>query len=549
MELTSKKRLINKGLPGFFGGKFGNKTGIVGIAPGMGGSIYPSQGVGSDDYIGRVRPLQDVGSITNSEGGKTTDDGGSKSKPDYSGIVPKAIGFAGSLVNAATPMFDTNDLIAGAQTSTGNIGGITYSKKLGVDSSVTDQQNAKRISDIFNSAASGSSLGSGLFKAKKGKLPKFFIGGALLGAGIGAIGGGLLGTIAQGKEDEAIRNANSIMSRQNDFNKNGAMSTLLQQRYALDNIDPRDQPYRNYKCGKLPGFVDGKRVQSANGLINADQNSWVDGDELIVNTITGATHRVPSSRYTDSYPAHLNEEDLVIPARVAKKMKGFKNGKLPKFYGGNGFVDNTDNAIVRSLGMINGLGQAWMAANSPVKTPNTYVPNTFGRQAANTMAGLRVSDYPILPELYNQYAKGMYAISNSGGLSGGQRALARLAALNNLQNNFAKLQQANQIQNNQYKQNYADFIAKLGAQEASDKMNALRWDLDYYSKAHAAKQKGIQTGLAAAQNNLEQYYKDKIKGDQFNSVYGLYMADQKARQEEIAAMNEYNKLLSKIKQA
>lgn len=57
MELTSKKRLINKGLPGFFGGKFGNKVGIVGIAPGMGGSIYPSQGVGSDDYIGRVRPL------------------------------------------------------------------------------------------------------------------------------------------------------------------------------------------------------------------------------------------------------------------------------------------------------------------------------------------------------------------------------------------------------------------------------------------------------------------------------------------------------------
>jgi hypothetical protein len=35
----------------------------------------------------------------------------------------------------------------------------------------------------------------------------------LLGAGIGAIGGSLLGTIAQDKEDEAIRNANSIMGR------------------------------------------------------------------------------------------------------------------------------------------------------------------------------------------------------------------------------------------------------------------------------------------------------------------------------------------------
>jgi len=185
--------------------------------------------------------------------------------------------------------------------------------------------------------------------------------------------------------------------------------------------------------------------------------------------------------------------------------------------------------------MINGLGQAWVAANSPVKTPNTYVPNTFGRWSANTMAGLRVSDYPILPELYNQYAKGMYAISNSGGLSGGQRALARLAALNNMQYNFDKMQQANQIQNNQYKQNYADFIYRLGAQEASDKMNALRWDLDYFSKAHAAKQKGIQTGLATAQTNLEQYYKDKIKGNQYNNMLALYR--QQLDNDKLAILN------------
>ena len=88
MELTSKKRLINayknNQLPRFFGGKFGNKAGIVGIAPGMGGSIYPSQGIASGDYTGHGMPLQNVGSITNSKGGKTTtDDGGSKSKTDY----------------------------------------------------------------------------------------------------------------------------------------------------------------------------------------------------------------------------------------------------------------------------------------------------------------------------------------------------------------------------------------------------------------------------------------------------------------------------------
>jgi hypothetical protein len=53
-------------------------------------------------------------------------------------MLTDSVGILGSAINAATPMFDTNELIAGAQTSTGNVGGITYSKKLGVDSSITD---------------------------------------------------------------------------------------------------------------------------------------------------------------------------------------------------------------------------------------------------------------------------------------------------------------------------------------------------------------------------------------------------------------------------
>jgi len=61
-----------------------------------------------------------------------------KPKTNYSNMLTDSVGILGSAINAATPMFDTNELIAGAQTSIGNVGGITYSKKLGVDSSITD---------------------------------------------------------------------------------------------------------------------------------------------------------------------------------------------------------------------------------------------------------------------------------------------------------------------------------------------------------------------------------------------------------------------------
>jgi hypothetical protein len=66
-------------------------------------------------------------------------------------------------------------------------------------------------------------------------------------------------------------------------------------------------------------------------------------------------------------------------------------------------------------------------------------------------------------------------------------------------------------------------------------MNALRWDLDYFSKAHAAKQKGIQTGLDVAQTNLEQYYKDSVKGNQYNYMLNLYR--QKLDNDKLAILN------------
>lgn len=87
--------------------------------------------------------------------------------------------------------------------------------------------------------------------------------------------------------------------------------------------------------------------------------------------------------------------------------------------------------------------------------------------------------------------------------------------------------------NNQYKASYADYISKLGAQEAADRMKASQFDLDYYSKAHAARQNGIQMGYANMMNALASGYKNQFKLDQFYDTMDLYRDDQKRNWAEI----------------
>lgn len=116
----------------------------------------------------------------------------------------------------------------------------------------------------------------------------------------------------------------------------------------------------------------------------------------------------------------------------------------------------------------------------------------------------------------------MAAIDRSGGLSGGQRALARMAAMNNTQLNTAKMLAAVQDQNNAYRAQAAQAALNAGSQTAQRRMAAKQFDLDYYSKAHAAQQQGKQMGMYNALNALQQYYANDFKRRQFNDTMNLY---------------------------
>lgn len=576
MELKNKKYINNTGrLPGF---EHGAPT-----SP----RLMMKQGLGNNSFIG-----SDFDNAINRDSGILTYDDPYKLnpnlKPGYQKDpyipqkktinveqqLPEMLSFATTAINNASPGFDHNDLIAATGNSYGNVRGVKYARRTGIESAIDDaesQLQSRQLSNIVSLIGQGANIGSKLmgsgsgsnFKFKNGKLPGFSFGGALIGGGAGLIAGALTSAISASKADSEERMMRDILNREDIFNRNGALSTVMQQDDLLARGNQEQYKIR-YKNGKCPKYSNGAEVHTSHGVTNTDnipQNSWVDGEEKIFGA-DGSVHQIPPSPSgkTDTFRANVKDGDLILPKEYAnlantreqaeyvmnyivapemraKGVPGYKCGKLP------GYKFGSQNTMMTSLGVLGGAAQMLPALNSSVKRPNTFVQNPYGQRAANILAGMRVSDYPILPELYNQYAKAMYGISNSGGLSGGQKTLARLSALNNLQNNYAKLQQSNQMQNNQYKTTYADYISKLGAQEASDRMNAMRHDLDYYSKAHAAKQNGIQVGYANIMNALGQGYKNYIKEKQFEDTISLYQSDQKLKQDEIQmlknSMNSY----------
>jgi hypothetical protein len=100
--------------------------------------------------------------------------------------------------------------------------------------------------------------------------------------------------------------------------------------------------------------------------------------------------------------------------------------------------------------------------------------------------------------------KGMYAINNAGGLSGGQRNLSRLAAMQNAYDTTSKLLQDAQDRNAKYQMAYADAAANLGNEEARRMMNAAQFDYNAYNQAHGAKRMMESQRKADAMNFLEQ---------------------------------------------
>lgn len=445
--------------------------------------------------------------------------------------VTSLFGAATSFYNSLANNSDTVQDIRNQESQyTNYYNGIGYTKRTADYETIYDENRKNNTSKAFQSVGNGAMAGTAI--------------GGPIGGIIGAGVGGFLGFLGKHYGDlEQAHNINRAAIRAGNENINSAnraRGQYIRQQNAMNYGNQQDQ-ILSAKNGKLPVYAEG--VFTADGYTNEKQNSWLSNGEGVVDK-DGKLSIVPGiPNKNDTVPANVKKSDTVVPidlmpyllstgdmkgtiAGIAAK-NGYKCGKVPGY--AEGWLGN---AIPAVFGGLVGFGQMANAINNRPYKPNTYVGNPYEGVALETLAGLRVNPYPIMHSLRSAETRTNRAIDIAGGLSGGQRTAARLAALNTTQGNIAKLLGDIQQQNNAYKANYAQAAINAGQASRQARMAANQWDLDYYSKAHAARNRGIQTGIANMLAQIQQYQANEFKRRQFNETMDLYRADQKQRNEQ-----------------
>ena len=445
-------------------------------------------------------------------------------------VVSTGINFVGSAVNAFSQDKDEQDLSADYGQTNATINGIGYIKPNYADmSKEMDSIRKQNLTNTLGAAGSGAAFGAAVGSI----IPGF-------GTAAGAVVGGALGAILGGAGSaERARKHRQLVARFNDKVYNlgqeyrGAAFT---KGLRLNNA----KEYGNSEDQYLFGAKDGK-ISSAEGPTDKKATARVSNGEIIANKYNGTMYRVPGKKNNkDTKLAAVKDSDTIITNKYglsdyvaatgdiegAEEMMNLMNkqklfraskGKLPHFE--EGWIPN---AISSGATMLGGLTQYLDAKNQSVKKPNSYVSNPYELEALSTLAGLRINPYPIMQQLRSAESRTNNAIDRSGGLGVGQRPLSRLAVLNTTQNNISNTLSSIQQQNNGYLSDYAKTALQSGANNAKMKMAADQYDLDYYSKAHAARQQGMQAGMYNMINSLQQYYANDFKRRQFNDMMGLY---------------------------
>lgn len=456
--------------------------------------------------------------------------------------APSVVKFGADLYNSFQPAYDKNDVLNNTITGTSYRYGVPYQTKT-IDTNMLDKNVGLRSwNKVLQTGISGYNAGSGfggnLFKAKNGKLPKFSLGQGLgIGLGVAGLIGGTIGQeVARRRELDAQDEARAIAQRENAYNRSIAGTQGIQQMYSDYNLLPHQQMLR-FSCGKMPKFNDGKRVRSPFGLIYANQNAWGDGGEILRQWSPDgdiiAESRLPKHKSgTDTYPLHIDNLTEIIPARIANKMDGYKNGKLPKFNPGRKIdVSGTDNTITTLTGIGAGIDQL-VKSYEPVNRYNFTTQNQMLAPSMRQLNSLSVSPYPIMRDMSKMYAKTKYGINNSG-LAGGLKDMQNMYVQNALYSNLYDMLSKNQIQNNAYISDAAKTAISAGEHQASRNQQAVIAAKQLSDAAIANQSKMRQGAWYNMLSAMQQGYKNKEKMDMFKLMYGLYSDDLDIKRDEL----------------
>lgn len=494
----------------------------------------------------------------------TSGGGGANFGKTLGNVAGAAAPYAGALMQNATAAVDfvssigsagkfnksADDLLQEAGGAEGNIGGVSYQTQNEINAQdVAAQTSAENKANTVGLMGKGASLGASVGSVA-GPV------GGLIGGAVGAIGGlvgGLFGSSKRKREmRRRIAEAQDKALRQNDFSRNGALTSILQQNYAREYGDTETQ--------SLYGFANGKSTWSAAGSVGLGANARVSNGEIIANKYTGEMFRVPGlPNNKDGKLAFIRPSDTIISNKyglsdyvastgdleggeamqgmIMKSLgkKGYKNGKLPGFAWG---LPEWLNMATNSIGMVSSLVDKSKIDNEPISRPNTRKTNPYADSALNILAQQSFNPYSGYKDVYDIQDKRTYATRNNAGMSAAQRAVVEYAGYNDAMQSLAKFNQYAQDKNSALASAYANAKLQAGENQATRDMQAEQFDYNAYNQAHGAKTLASSMKQGDVMNYLNNFTKGVIDMHNWRKMMSYYDQDENEATENIKQKNK-----------
>ena len=303
-------------------------------------------------------------------------------------------------------------------------------------------------------------------------------------------------------------------------------------------IAGNDKDYIGYLHGKTPGlmsFADQvapitARVQMLNSLIKDNKHPELSSLSKItkhVNTNEVDKIRKPlmnqMKEITDrqAYQHDINDKYEYM-ANLNNK---YNYGKNKYNCGKNKYADGKDSWMLglgRLIPSAIESGELLNWVKSKPKGSNVYASNPYSAAALQKLSQLKYSHYNELRASQDAERRAAYAINQSGGLTGSQKYLGKVASGIAGMKEDADIYRNAQLQNDKYSQNWAQAALQAGEQQAQRRQSANQYDYETYARASGARTKGIETHLAGLSALAQKGIADNIKKSQFDSIMKLY---------------------------
>ena len=303
-------------------------------------------------------------------------------------------------------------------------------------------------------------------------------------------------------------------------------------------IAGNDKDYIGYLHGKTPGlmsFADQvapitARVQMLNSLIKDNKHPELSSLSKItkhVNTNEVDKIRKPlmnqMKEITDrqAYQHDINDKYEYM-ANLNNK---YNYGKNKYNCGKNKYADGKDSWMLglgRLIPSAIESGELLNWVKSKPKGSNIYASNPYSAAALQKLSQLKYNPYTELKASQDAERRAAYAINQSGGLTGSQKYLGKVASGIAGMKEDADIYRNAQLQNDKYSQNWAQAALQAGEQQAQRRQSANQYDYETYARASGARTKGIETHLAGLSALAQKGIADNIKKSQFDSIMKLY---------------------------